>query len=61
MVGHWADEHVAVSLNRMALCTGQNKSWNAKRVSSIRRVHRIDAYLLADKDSEWPTMSEAAR
>ena len=60
MAGRWADEHIAASLNRMGLRTGQSKSWNAKRVGSIRRVHGIDAYLSADKDSEWCTMSEAA-
>jgi excisionase family DNA binding protein len=30
-------------------------------VSSIRRVNGIDAYLSADKTSEWRTMTEAAR
>jgi hypothetical protein len=44
----------------MGLPTGQGKTWNAKRVSSIRRVNNIYAYFSADKDSEWCTMSEAA-
>ena len=40
--------------------TGQGKSWTAKRVSSLRRVHGIHAYRSAEKDGEWLTMSEAA-
>jgi hypothetical protein len=61
MAGRWSDDHIAASLNRMGLRTGQNKTWTAKRVSSIRRVHGIDAYLSADKTSSWRTMTEAAR
>ncbi|RWL93599.1 recombinase family protein [Mesorhizobium sp.] len=61
MAGRWADDHIAASLNRMGLRTGQNKTWTAKRVSSIRRVNGIDGYLSADKSSEWRTMTEAAR
>jgi excisionase family DNA binding protein len=61
MAGRWSDDHIAASLNRMGLRTGQNKTWNAKRVSSIRRVNGIDAYLSADKSGEWCTMTEAAK
>jgi DNA invertase Pin-like site-specific DNA recombinase len=61
MAGRWADDHIAASLNRMGLRTGQSKTWTAKRVSSIRRVNGIDGYLSADKTSEWRTMTEAAR
>ncbi len=34
MAGRWSDTSIAASLNRMALRTGQGKTWNAKRVSS---------------------------
>lgn len=61
MAGRWSDDHIAASLNRMGMRSGQNKTWTAKRVSSIRRVNGIDAYFSADKDGEWCTMSEAAR
>jgi len=61
MAGRWSDEAVAASLNRMGMRTGQGKTWNAKRVSSIRRVNGIDAYLSADKDGPWRTMTEAAK
>ena len=45
----------------MGMRTGQNKTWTARRVGSIRRVNGIDAYFSADKHGEWCTMSEAAR
>lgn len=60
MAGRWTDDHIAATLNRMGLPTGQNKTWTAKRVSSIRRVNGINAYLSADKSGNWCTMSEAA-
>jgi excisionase family DNA binding protein len=38
------------------------KSWeSARRVSSVRREHGIHAYRSAEKNSEWLTMSEAAK
>ncbi len=61
MAGRWSDGSIAASLNRMGIGTGQDKTWNAKRVSSIRRVNNIHGYLSADKDSPWRTMSEAAK
>ena len=44
----------------MGMPTGQGKTWNAKRVSSIRRVNDIHGYMSADKDGPWRTMTEAA-
>lgn len=61
MAGRWSDEHIAASLNRMGMRTGQNKSWTAKRVGSIRRVNGIDGYFSADKHGDWRTMTEAAK
>lgn len=40
MAGRWSDESIAASLNRMGIRTGQGKTWNAKRVSSIRAGER---------------------
>lgn len=60
MAGRWSDEHIAASLNRMGLPTGQGKTWTAHRVSSVRRVRGIHAYRSAEKDGEWLTMSESA-
>jgi excisionase family DNA binding protein len=56
-----AHEHIAASLNRMGLPTGQGKTWTAKRVSSVRRVRDIHAYRSAEKDGEWLTLTEAAK
>lgn len=61
MAGRWSDEHIAASLNRMGIPTGQGKTWNAKRVASVRRVRNIHAYLSAEKGGEWLTMREAAK
>ena len=61
MAGRWSDEHIAASLNRMGLPTGQGKTWTAKRVSSVRRVRDIHAYRSAEKDGAWLTMTEAAK
>ena len=59
MAGRWSDEHIAASLNRMGMRTGQDKSWTGNRVGSIRRVNGIDGYLSADKQGDWYTMTQA--
>ncbi|OYW51916.1 MAG: serine recombinase [Hyphomicrobium sp. 32-62-53] len=60
MAGRWSDEHIAASLNRMGLPTGQGKTWTAHRVGSIRRVNGIHGYLSAEKNGDWLTMRDAA-
>ena len=60
MAGRWSDEHIAASLNRMGLPTGQGKTWTAHRVASVRRVRGIHACRSAEKDGAWLTMTEAA-
>lgn len=60
MAGKWSDEHIAATLNRMGLPTGQGKTWTAHRVGSVRMVNDIRAYRSAHKDGQWLTMSEAA-
>jgi len=60
MAGRWSDEHIAASLNRMGMPTGQGKTWTAKRVGDLRRVHGIQGYLSADKNGEWLTLRDAA-
>lgn len=61
MAGRWSDEHIAASLNRMGMPTGQGKTWTAHRVASVRRVRGIHAYRSAEKDGEWLTMKDAAK
>ena len=60
MAGRWSDQDIAASLNRMAIPTGQGKTWTAHRVGSLRRVRGIHGYRSAEKDGEWLTMREAA-
>jgi excisionase family DNA binding protein len=57
----WSDQDIAASLNRMGMRTGQGMTWNAQRVSTVRREHGIHAYRSAEKSGEWLTMSEAAK
>ena len=57
----WPDQDIAASLNRMGMRTGQALTWNASRVSTVRREHGIHAYRSAEKNGEWLTMSEAAK
>lgn len=61
MAGRWPDADIAASLNRMAIRTGQGKTWTAHRVGSIRKVHGMHAYRSAEKNGDWLTMSEAAK
>jgi excisionase family DNA binding protein len=61
MAGRWSDEHIAASLNRMGMPTGQGKSWTAHRVAAVRRVRGIHAYRSAEKDGKWLTMTEGAK
>jgi len=60
MATRWSDQDIAATLNRMGLPTGQNKTWTAHRVSSIRRVRGVRAYRSAEKNGEWLTLREAA-
>lgn len=61
MASRWSDQDIAATLNRMRLPTGQNKTWTAHRVSSIRRVRGVHAYKSAEKDGTWLTLREAAQ
>lgn len=61
MATRWSDADIAATLNRMGMRTGQSKTWTGHRVSSLRRVHKIDGYRSAgNTGGEWLTMSEAA-
>jgi hypothetical protein len=61
MASRWSDQDIAATLNRMAMPTGQGKTWTAHRVGSIRRVRGIHAYKSAEKDGAWLTLREAAQ
>lgn len=53
------DADIAATLNRMGVRTGQDKSWTARRVGSIRKLHGMHAFRSAEKDGVWLTMREA--
>jgi len=61
MAGRWANDHIAATLNRMGIRTGRGNTWTAKRVRSARKLREIAGYLSADNDSDWCTMTEAAK
>jgi DNA invertase Pin-like site-specific DNA recombinase len=61
MATKWDDQHIAATLNRMGLKTGQGMTWNEKRVGSYRRTAGIVGYASAVKDGRCLTMYEAAR
>ena len=60
MAARWSDAEIAATLNRMGMKTGQGKTWTARRVQSLRTVHKISGYRSSDKNGEWLTMSDAA-
>jgi DNA invertase Pin-like site-specific DNA recombinase len=61
MAGRWSDEHIAASLNRLGLKTGQGNTWTVHRLQSYRRKKGIHAYESAHKDGRMLTMRDAAR
>ena len=61
MAGRWPDEHIAATLNRMGLTTGQGNTWTSERVYTARRLHGIRAYRSAEKGGEWLTLREVAK
>lgn len=61
MATQWSAEHIAATLNRMGLLTGQGLTWSARRVESYRTTAGISAYESANKDGRCLTMHEAAR
>ena len=61
MAGRWANDHIAATLNRMGIRTGLGNTWTATRVRSARKLRGIEDCLSADNDSDWCTMTEAAK
>jgi DNA invertase Pin-like site-specific DNA recombinase len=60
MAGKWSDTEIASTLNRMGFPTGQQNTWNARRVIAFRHKKGIRAYESAAKDGRCLTMLEAA-
>jgi DNA invertase Pin-like site-specific DNA recombinase len=60
MAGRWSDEHIAATLNRMGLTTGQGNTWTAKRVYSAQQMHGMLEHRASEKNRAWLTLREAA-
>jgi hypothetical protein len=60
MAGRWPDEHIAATLNRMGLTTGQGNTWTAKRVYSAQQLHGMLEHRASEKNRAWLTLREAA-
>jgi hypothetical protein len=61
MAGRWSDEHIAASLNRMGLPTGQGKTWTAHHVSSVRRVRGIQCLPICGKGWRMADLNRGGR
>lgn len=61
MATKWSDEHIAATLNRLGIRTGQGNTWTASRVESFRVKAGIRGSQSATKDGRCLTMYEAAR
>jgi hypothetical protein len=61
MATQWSDAHIAATLNRMKLKTGQGLNWNRSRIGAYRQKHRIHGYASRTKDGSCLTMDEAAK
>ena len=61
MATKWSDEHIAATLNRMGLLTGQGNPWTAERVQGYRIKAGVPGYDSAVKDGKCLTMYEAAK
>lgn len=44
LAGHFCDEQIAATLNRLGLRTGAGNSWNQIRVASARNYHKLPAF-----------------
>ena len=44
LAGHFSDEQIAATLNRMGLRTGAGNTWNQIRVASARHYHQLPAF-----------------
>ena len=50
MAGRWTDDHIAATLNRMGMRTGQGNTWTATSgPASLARKRGIDGYLSAEQ------------
>ena len=60
MAGHFPDEQIAATLNRLGLQTGNENTWNELRVRRARSYHALPAYDPA-QPRDALTLQEAAQ
>src|SRR3546814_13923947 len=51
----WSAADIAATRNRLGMQTGQGKTWTARRVGSLRTVHRLQGNRSAKNQGEGPT------
>ena len=61
MAGKFSDEQIAVTLNRLRLRTGLDKTWNEMRVYSVRHRLQLPAFDPDQKNPSEITLEQAAR
>jgi DNA invertase Pin-like site-specific DNA recombinase len=61
MAGHFTDEQIATTLNRLGLKTGAGNTWSEQRVYSMRHYHELPAYDPNSRDTGVFTMEQAAQ
>ena len=61
MAGKFSDEQIAVTLNRLRLRTGLDKTWNEMRVYSVRHRLQLPAFDPDQKNPREVTLEQAAR
>ncbi len=61
MAGHFTDEQMATTLNRLGLRTGAGNTWSEQRVYSMRHYHELPAYDPNSRDTSVVTMEQAAQ
>jgi hypothetical protein len=61
MAGKFSDEQIAVTLNRLRLRTGLDKTWNELRVYSVRHRLQLPAFDPDQKNPNEVTLEQAAR
>lgn len=61
LAGHFSDEQIAATLNRMGLRTGAGNSWNQIRVASARNYHQLPTFDPERAREDVVTLDRAAQ
>jgi hypothetical protein len=60
MAGHYSDNEIASTLNRLGMQTGAGNAWQEHRVHWARRHHELPAYDPNNKNASALTLEQAA-